>query len=264
MRALLRGDIVSAVPLIAVAGHPAPISWGVWRDIPATFVTSTYTRAIEAAGGAAIVIPPAAVHASRPELVLGAVDGLLLAGGEDVEPALYGAERDPRTGPAAELRDRTELALLGHAIREGIPVLAICRGCQLLNIIQGGTLQQDLSDSTRVESHRVAPGVFAEHGVVTEGGALAATVGARTRVKSHHHQGIGDVGRDLATTARADDGGIEGIELTTQAFCVGVLWHPEESTDHSMADLFGRFVAESALARATKAAAALAPIDSRP
>jgi putative glutamine amidotransferase len=247
-----------AVPLIAIAGHPAAISWGTWHDIPATFVTATYTRAIEAAGGAAIVVPPAEIHAERPELVLRSVDGLLLAGGEDVEPSLYGAERDPRTGPAAELRDRTELALLGQAIRDGIPVLAICRGCQLLNVIQGGTLQQDLSDTTQVELHRVRPGVFAEHGVSTDGGALAEMLGRATRVKSHHHQGIGDIGRDLACTARADDGGVEGIELATHPFCVGVLWHPEESTDHSMADLFGRFVSESALARARKLDGALA------
>jgi putative glutamine amidotransferase len=249
--------VTGRVPLIAIAGHPAAISWGAWSDVPATFASATYTRALEAAGAAAVIVPPAALYAERPELVLQAVDGLLLAGGEDVEPSLYGAERDPRTGPAAELRDRTELALLRRAIADGLPVLGICRGCQLLNVVQGGTLEQDLSDRTDVERHRVRPGVFAEHAVTAHAGVLAGLVGAATRVKSHHHQGLDAIGRDLVCTARSEDGGAEGIELTTHPFCVGVLWHPEESTDHSMRRLFERFVRECRAARPVASAQAV-------
>jgi gamma-glutamyl-gamma-aminobutyrate hydrolase PuuD len=140
-------------------------------------------------------------------------------------------------------RDRAELALLEGALARDMPVLAVCRGSQLLNVARGGDLVQHLPEVVGHEQHRETVGVFSDHGVrVDRASRLGALVGDRAPVKSHHHQGFGRLGEGLRETAWADDGTLEGVEDPTKRFAVGVLWHPEEGED---AALFEALVAEA-------------------
>jgi putative glutamine amidotransferase len=159
--------------------------------------------------------------------VLDMLDGLILAGGSDIDPAAYGAQPHPETGTTWPERDRFELGLGTRALERDMPVLGVCRGMEMLNVIQGGTLNQHLDD---LSLHKHTPGVFSDHGVRLEPGSLAASVvGAeRTEVKSAHHQGLDQLGDGVVASGWADDGVVEAIELPDRAFAVGVLWHPEE------------------------------------
>lgn len=195
---------------------------------------AAYTRALEAAGLAPIVVPPFADPAVATS-VIEAVDGLLLTGGEDVDPARYGASPHPALGPVNAERDATELALVEAARAGGTPVLAICRGIQLLNVALGGTLVQDLpserpsevahsADAARQRrTHRV---------VLVAGSRLARATGATTMAaNSLHHQAIDRLAAPLRAAATAPDGVIEGVEGADDAWWVlGVQWHPEELT----------------------------------
>ncbi|MFL5893410.1 MAG: gamma-glutamyl-gamma-aminobutyrate hydrolase family protein, partial [Solirubrobacterales bacterium] len=156
--------------------------------------------------------------------------GLLLAGGADVDPASYGAESHPQTGVTWPERDRFEIALTRRSIERGLPVLGACRGMQILNVALGGTLHQHLPDVVGTDVHCHTPGVFGDHEVRLEPGSLAArAVGSeRAPVKSHHHQGIAELGDGLVATGWSDDGLIEAVELPGGPYVLGVLWHPEE------------------------------------
>jgi putative glutamine amidotransferase len=166
-----------------------------------------------------------------PDGVLDIIDALIITGGAaDVDPALYGQEPHPETGPVQEERDAYELALVRAAIGRGMPTLGICRGMQVLNIAYGGGIEQHLPDVVGHEDHRHTPGTFADHEVDLETGSLAArAVGAqRTPVKSHHHQGVREIGEGLIVTGRSDDDIVEALEDPSCPFVLGVLWHPEE------------------------------------
>ena len=216
-------------PIIGITSYAQPAQWGHW-ELPAALVPLHYVESVERAGGRALLVPPSTDGVDE---TLDVLDGVVFSGGIDVDPATYGAERDPRTDPAQAHRDAGELALLTRALERDIPTLAICRGLQLLNVARGGDLVQHLPDDVGHDGHRATLGAFSEHGVdVKEGTRLAEIIGARHgMVQSSHHQGVGRVGAGLVETAWADDGSLEGLEDPDRRFAVAVLWHPEMEDD---------------------------------
>jgi gamma-glutamyl-gamma-aminobutyrate hydrolase PuuD len=177
------------------------------------------------------------------EETLDALDGLLLSGGADLDPASYGAEAHPETNGVRPARDSAELALLEGALARDMPVLAVCRGSQVLNVARGGDLVQHLPEVVGHKGHKETPGVFAEHDVdVLADTKLHDLIGQHAPVKSHHHQGYGHLGEGLREAARAEDGTVEAIEDPSRRFALGVLWHPEEGED---AALFRALVEEA-------------------
>jgi putative glutamine amidotransferase len=226
-------------PIVGITSYADRVKWGVW-DVPAALVPMAYVRAIEHAGGRAIVVPPSEEAVDE---TLDALDGLLVSGGEDLDPAQYGADAHPETRGARPDRDRAELALLGGALERDMPVLAICRGSQVLNVARGGDLIQHLPDVVGDEKHKHTPGAFADHDVtIAAESQLARILGDRAPVKSHHHQGYGRIGSGLREVAWAEDGVVEGLEDPDRRFAIGVLWHPEEGEDFA---LFARLVEEA-------------------
>lgn len=205
-------------PLIAVTGrrrlahgiHGGPASLDL---LEVEIYFTGYAEHVGAAGGLAVYLP----GGTDPAAAMDRVDGLVLSGGADVDPVRYGVtSTTPDTEPD---RDGFELALLDAALARGLPVLAICRGLQLVNVSRGGTLHAHLAD------HPVGP----HHDVLLDpGSTLAELHGPATTVISLHHQGVDRLGRDLVITARAPDGVVEGIELPG-ARLLGVQWHPEQS-----------------------------------
>jgi gamma-glutamyl-gamma-aminobutyrate hydrolase PuuD len=174
------------------------------------------------------------------------LDGLVVAGGEDVGADLYGQEPHPRAGPKQHRRDAAELGLVAGALDRDLPMLAICRGIQLLNVACGGTLVQHLDDVVDQTPHRLDDTSWGQHEVVTVAGSRTrAIVGERPLVCSHHHQGIGRVGTGLTVSAHAHDGTIEGLEVAEGRFCVGVLWHPEADVPGSGQPLFEGLVSST-------------------
>jgi putative glutamine amidotransferase len=226
-------------PLVGVTAYVEQARFGAW-DVPAALIPLSYVQAIERAGGRALVVPPTE---EGVEETLDALDGLLLSGGSDLDPSLYGADAHAETRHVRPERDRAELALLRGALSRDLPVLAVCRGSQVLNVARGGDLVQHLPEAVGNEAHRETAGVFSEHGVkVDPDSRLGGIVGDSVEVKSHHHQGYGELGEGLRVVARADDGTIEAVEDPERRFAVGVLWHPEEGED---AALFEALVAEA-------------------
>ncbi|GAA4163803.1 gamma-glutamyl-gamma-aminobutyrate hydrolase family protein [Phytohabitans flavus] len=209
-------------PIIGITSYVEPATWGVWRDLPATVLPYSYVRAVEAAGGRAIVIPPDPESAE----ILRVLDGLVLAGGADIEPSRYGAAPHPRTDSRPQ-RDAGEFALVGA----DLPILGVCRGMQLLAVAYGGRLHQHLPDVVGHEKHCPVPGEFGSHGARFAPGSLVQRImGGDGEVNSYHHQGVADAGR-LTVSAWADDGGIEAVEDPARPFVLGVQWHPEVEGD---------------------------------
>jgi putative glutamine amidotransferase len=224
-------------PAIGICAAVERVSWGVWNGYEVTLAPRTYVTAVQGAGGLGIVLPPDPAAVADPDLLLDRVDGLMLAGGADVDPAAYGAEARAETTGTWPERDRFELALTRRALERDMPVLGICRGMQLLNVALGGTLVQHLPEALGNDVHRSAAGSFGEHEVRLEPGTLACrTAGAeRLAVKSHHHQGLEQVGEGLLVSGRAvGDDLAEAIELPEHRFALGVLWHPEEDVESTV------------------------------
>jgi acyl-CoA reductase-like NAD-dependent aldehyde dehydrogenase/gamma-glutamyl-gamma-aminobutyrate hydrolase PuuD len=218
-------------PAIGICAAVERVSWGVWDSYEVTLTPRAYVRAVQRAGGLAIVLPPDEAAVSEPDAFLDRVDGLLLAGGADIDPASYGAETHPETRGTWPDRDRFELALARRALQRDMPVLGICRGMQLLNVALGGTLIQHLPETIGSEAHRTVAGTFSEHHVRLEPDSLACTAaGVESFVAwSHHHQGVDRVGEGLNVTGwSAEDELPEAIELPGKRFALGVIWHPEE------------------------------------
>jgi putative glutamine amidotransferase len=221
---------VSARPAIGICAAVERACWGPW-DVDCNLIARSYSLAVQAAGGMALVLPPDDAAAERPDEMLDLVDGLLLAGGSDIDPASYGARPHPETAGTRPERDRFELALAHRALERDIPVLGICRGMQVLNVATGGTLIQHLPELLGHEDHRHTPGAFGDHEVRLEAGSLAErAAGAQTSaVKSHHHQGLDELGEGVVATGwSTEDDVVEAIELPGVAYALGVLWHPEE------------------------------------
>lgn len=191
----------------------------------------TYLLAVQRAGGIALLLPPDPLLEQEPDELLDLLDGVIMAGGTDIGPSVYGAEAQPETRSGYEGRDSFELALARRALERDIPLLGICRGMQLLNVAAGGTLVQHLPDTGK---HRHTPGVFGDHEVSLEPGSLAARVtgSERSPVKSHHHQGVETLGDGAVASGWDEDGTIEAIEYPEHSFALGVLWHPEQD-EHS-------------------------------
>jgi putative glutamine amidotransferase len=218
-------------PVIGITSYAEQARWGVW-DSPAALIPMAYVHAVERAGGRPLLVPPS--HEGIEE-TLDALDGLLLSGGSDIDPELYGAEAHPQTNGTRPERDRAEIALLRAALERDMPVLAVCRGSQVLNVAQGGDLVQHLPEVVGHERHKQAPSVFGDHDVdLVPGTRLQRVLGDHAPVKSHHHQGYGRLGDGLREAARADDGTIEAIEDPSRRFALGVLWHPEEGEDFAL------------------------------
>jgi gamma-glutamyl-gamma-aminobutyrate hydrolase PuuD len=218
-------------PVIGITSYAQDARWGVWH-LPAALIPLDYVDAVERAGGRALVIPPSE---DGVEETLATLDGIVFSGGADVDPSRYGADPHPETDTPQARRDAGELALLEAALERDMPVLAICRGFQLLNVARGGDLVQHLPEQTGNDVHKRVPGEFAVHPVeVKEGTRLATIVGARSDVTSHHHQALGRVGEGLVETAWAADGTLEGVEDPSLRFAVGVQWHPEAGEDAAL------------------------------
>ena len=224
---------------MALTGYHEAASWGVWRDVPAALLPWSYPRRIAEAGGAPVLLPP------MPEVVddvLARVDALLLTGGPDLDPARYGAAPDPHLGPTRPERDAAELAALAAATARGLPVLAVCRGAQLLNAARGGTLHQHLPDHAPR-----TPGRYNHTEVrIAAGSRMARALGTSAALRCHHHQGIDELGAGLVEVAWAPDGVVEGVEDPSGTFVVGVQSHPEEPGE--TAALFAAFVRAAASA----------------
>ena len=227
-------------PVIGICAAIESAQWAAW-EVVVNLSPRAYSLAVQRAGGLALILPPDDVVAESPDELLDMIDALILAGGSDIDPASYGAKPHPETRGVRPERDRFELALGTRALERDMPVLGICRGMEMLNVIQGGTLNQHLAD---LELHRHTPGVFTDHRVRLEPGSLAErVVGAeRTEVKSAHHQGLEELGEGVVTSGYADDGVVEAIELPGRSFAVGVLWHPEED---ERSRVVGSFVDEA-------------------
>ena len=214
-------------PVIGISAYLETARWGVW-DQPAVLVPATYVTKVEAAGGLALVVPPGT--AADPQL-LDLLDGIVLVGGADLDPGLYGpAPHETTTGWRPD-RDTGELALLSGAWERDLPTLGICRGMQLMTVAAGGRLDQHLPDVVGHERHRPLPGVFGEHPVRLEpASGVGGILGPQATVRSYHHQGVADPGR-LTVTGWADDDTIEVVEDPQRRFSIGVLWHPEAGDD---------------------------------
>ena len=211
-----------------------------------------YVSSIEGTGAIARVLEVT----EQPEAVLAAVDGLLLTGGRDVDPAHYGEARHPATQDAESGRDEFEIALVRGALREDVPLLAICRGAQVLNVATGGTLVQDIPTAVTSDlAHAVnEPKDLECHDIrIARGSKLAEALGPRAgaacscRVNSRHHQSVGRLGNGLVVSATAADGVVEAVEKPDHRFCIGVQWHPENFwRSGEFRPLFDAFVAVAA------------------
>jgi gamma-glutamyl-gamma-aminobutyrate hydrolase PuuD len=226
-------------PVIGITAYLTPARYGVWEEETA-LIPAAYVRAIEAAGGRPLLVPPST---DGVEETLDRLDGLIFSGGPDLDPELYGQDAHPETDGIVPQRDQAEIALVKAALARDMPVLAVCRGSQVLNVALGGDLVQHLPEVVGDEKHKHTPGEFADHDVdLLPGSRVQEILGEHTPVKSHHHQGYGKLGQGLREAARAEDGTIEALEDPSRRFAVGVLWHPEAGEDFA---LFEALVAEA-------------------
>jgi putative glutamine amidotransferase len=221
--------------------------------LPLYIMNQTYIRVLESLGALPVLIPLQMTEATLHG-IFERLDGLFLPGGEDLDPSNYDEARHPQLGAPDKERDRTELLLTRWALEAGMPVLGVCRGIQVINVVCGGTLYQDLhSQRPDLAKHDYFPPNFeryrVSHQVVIEPDSrLARALGAGHEVNSMHHQGIRQLGAALRVVARSEDGLPEGVEIPALPFVVGVQWHPEElaKTDDHSNSLFYEFVASAA------------------
>jgi putative glutamine amidotransferase len=219
-------------PVIGISAYSERARWGVW-DLQATLLPQNYADQVTAAGGAPVLLPPVA----GVEAAVAKLDGLIISGGPDIDPAWYGEHAGPNTTVVRPARDAAEVALLRAALEAGTPVLGVCRGLQVMNVALGGTLVQHLPDVVGHEGHSPNPGAMGEHKVTIGANVpsrLAAILGTGTiMVPTHHHQAIARLADGLIATAWADDGTIEAAEMDA-SFALGVQWHPEAGEDPAL------------------------------
>jgi putative glutamine amidotransferase len=227
-------------PVIGITTYLEPAKWGAW-ELPAALIPWNYVNKLQQCGASVVLLPP------DPDChdAIARIDGLVMVGGADVDPARYGAQPESGTDAPRESRDASELGLYLAALEKGIPVLGICRGLQIMAIAHGGSLHQHLPDVVGNTLHRDAPGTFNCHGATfTPNSLIANLVGAtEIKVNSSHHQAVNSPG-DLTVTGLASDGTIEVCEVTSAKFVLGVQWHPEFSDDEATSEnLFRGFIA---------------------
>lgn len=220
-------------PIIGLTTYLEQAQTGVW-DVQAAFLPKVYFEAVNRAGGIAVLLPPQPIDEQIANDVLDGLDGIIITGGKDVDPARYGQEPHAETDEPRRDRDAWEDGLLMAAIDRGLPFLGICRGAQMLNVALGGTLVQHLPDVIGSTRYNLGGGEFADNDVEIEpisklGEVLAGH--SSFPVKSYHHQAIGELADGLVVSARSDDGVIQAIELPGATFGVGVQWHPEQGAE---------------------------------
>jgi len=224
---------VSTHPVVGITAYDVDATFGGSSE-RASLVPGRYVRNVMRAGGAPVLVPAGADARS----LVARLDALVLSGGPDVDPARYGEEPHQRTRVAEPGRDEGEAALLAAALHAGTPVLAICRGMQLTNVVHGGTLHQHLPDVVGSDLHLLASGAFGRNTVdVAAGSALHAALGSRTCLAAcHHHQAVSQVGAGLVAVAWSADGSIEALESDRGLPLIAVQWHPEEVDDPELFD----------------------------
>lgn len=220
-----------AAPVIGITSYLEQAQTGVW-DVRASFLPQVYLDAVTDVGGIALVLPPQPVSPEIARSIVASLDGLILSGGADVDPARYGAAAHERTGAPRTDRDAFEAAVLDAAIEAELPLLGICRGAQVINVELGGTLIQHLPDVVGDDRYQAGQGVFNEIEIEVDAGSrIAEVLGDDRSARAHlyHHQALGDVADGLTVTSRTADGIIEAVELDALPFGVAVQWHPEEN-----------------------------------
>jgi gamma-glutamyl-gamma-aminobutyrate hydrolase PuuD len=224
-------------PLIGLTTYAEVADWANWPQ-PVVLTPANYVASIVSAGGSPVLLPPSSADDSNAAETVARLDGIVLIGGDDVCGERYGRREDPeehRVQRHRPERDAFEISLAREAWKADTPLLAICRGAQVLNVALGGTLIPDLFAAGYAREHRIQRGVFTRHPVMLDGGsALGRRLGSHVDVPSHHHQAIDRLGEGLVATGWAEDGVIEAIEAPARTFMVGVQWHPEEGADMSV------------------------------
>ncbi|MEC5179111.1 gamma-glutamyl-gamma-aminobutyrate hydrolase family protein [Arthrobacter sp. CG_A4] len=212
-------------PRIALTSYYQDAVWGVW-NAPAAILPGTYVEAVVAAGGTPILLPPLGTD----ETVLDIMDGLIVVGGPDVDPTRYGAAAHPRTVPQP-LRDEHDTILTRAAIERGLPLFAICRGAQILNVALNGSLNQHIPDINPAANYQPAPGVFGEAAFTTAPGSLIQSLlGDAAVAPCYHHQGMDTVPPALRVTASSADGTVQALEAAGgSGWVLGVQFHPEQN-----------------------------------
>jgi len=237
-------------PLIGITTYLEPTRF-VMIDTVSAVLPWAYVQQVQAAGGVALLIPPDPEGALEG---LDAVDGLIIAGGSDVEPYRYGEKPHPKLGSTNPARDAAELILARHAMRYGIPLLGICRGMQVMAVASGGKLHQHVPDVVGSDLHRIQGPVkrYSSHPVKFETGSHCYEMfGAEAVVNSYHHQGVADPGRLVPTGWCTDDSLVEALEHPDHPFTVGVQWHPEDMESNA---LFSALVTAAAQAKSARSA----------
>jgi putative glutamine amidotransferase len=246
-------------PTIGITTYHTNANWRGWSEegalLPWTYVTS-----IRNSGGRPVLLPPGG-DASEAAATVAVLDGIVIAGGGDINPAIYGAAAHPRTDATAPDRDSWEFAVAEAAVRQGVPLLGICRGMQMLNVACGGTLLQHVPDLVGHEEHSGPADGFGLHKIRVTSGTVMQSVlpgGEYFDVPTHHHQAVDRVGAGLVAVAWAGDGIIEGIESTTPGeFLLGVQWHPEQGDDPR---LFGALIEAAEMHYAERTMSSLPPL----
>jgi putative glutamine amidotransferase len=253
-------NVSEARPVIGLTTYLERAQSGVW-DVQAAFLPKVYFDAVTRAGGIAVLLPPQPVDDAIAGRVLDCLDGLIITGGKDIDPARYGQHAHPTTDMPRPERDDWEEALLLGAIDRDIPFLGICRGAQMLNVALGGTLIQHLPDVIGSTRYNLGGGQFNEVDVaVTAGTVLDSLVGDKVAAKVYHHQALDRIAPGLTVTARTSDRVVQAVEFRSAAFGLAVQWHPEETGD-DLRLFAGLVAAASEYAASSAGSATAAPTD---
>jgi gamma-glutamyl-gamma-aminobutyrate hydrolase PuuD len=225
----------SDLPRIGLTTYVEEARWGVW-DRPATLLPQSYVDSVVRAGGVPMIVPPVPDDRAARAVIDG-LDALILIGGNDVDPGLYGADPHPETKGISAERDRWEIDLLALALDRDLPVLGICRGAQLFNIAFGGSLHQHVPHVVGHTSHRPGPAVLGAIPVrIAPDSLVGEILGTELEVPCYHHQSIDRLGDGITAVGWADDGTVEAVEVSEKPFAIAVQWHPEDGDDPRLFD----------------------------